>query len=209
MRIIGGTAAGRLLKVPSGYDVRPTPDLVRQAIFNSLGARVALRFAAAFPNRVDGLVLYAAPPGPDFPGEPPGRGQLVMGEIMRQHGIDSVRKAIKAAPIAWMPSGKPELIARLDRFLNEYTGRDLLNPQPQSGRVAEVRWDQTQHVRAATLILHGDHEVPRNVAFADSVMKRMPNAHRVVITDAGHGAHFAQPEQFNAALMQFFARLRK
>jgi 16S rRNA (guanine966-N2)-methyltransferase len=40
MRIIGGTAAGRLLKVPAGYEVRPTPDLVRQAIFNSLGARV-------------------------------------------------------------------------------------------------------------------------------------------------------------------------
>jgi 16S rRNA (guanine966-N2)-methyltransferase len=40
MRIIGGDAAGRLLKVPSGYDVRPTPDLVRQAVFNSLGARV-------------------------------------------------------------------------------------------------------------------------------------------------------------------------
>ena len=41
MRIIGGHAAGRLLKVPPGYDVRPTPDLVRQAIFNSLGSRVA------------------------------------------------------------------------------------------------------------------------------------------------------------------------
>ena len=41
MRIIGGKAAGRLLKVPPGYDVRPTPDLVRQAIFNSLGERVA------------------------------------------------------------------------------------------------------------------------------------------------------------------------
>ena len=40
MRIIGGSAAGRLIKVPSGYDVRPTPDLVRQAIFNSLGERV-------------------------------------------------------------------------------------------------------------------------------------------------------------------------
>ena len=40
MRIIGGTAAGLLLKVPSGFDVRPTPDLVRQAIFNSLGDRV-------------------------------------------------------------------------------------------------------------------------------------------------------------------------
>ena len=40
MRIIGGTAAGRILKVPKGYEVRPTPDLVRQAIFNSLGERV-------------------------------------------------------------------------------------------------------------------------------------------------------------------------
>jgi len=41
MRIIGGAAAGLLLKAPKGYDVRPTPDLVRQAIFNSLGPRIA------------------------------------------------------------------------------------------------------------------------------------------------------------------------
>src|SRR5213080_4875288 len=40
MRIIGGTAGGRLLKVPKGFEVRPTPDLVRQAVFNSLGGRV-------------------------------------------------------------------------------------------------------------------------------------------------------------------------
>jgi 16S rRNA (guanine966-N2)-methyltransferase len=40
MRIIGGAAAGRILKVPKGFDVRPTPDLVRQAVFNSLGERV-------------------------------------------------------------------------------------------------------------------------------------------------------------------------
>jgi len=41
MRIIGGTAGGRLLKVPKGFALRPTPDLVRQAVFNSLGARVS------------------------------------------------------------------------------------------------------------------------------------------------------------------------
>ena len=40
MRITGGHAARRILKVPKGLDVRPTPDLVKQAIFNSLGARV-------------------------------------------------------------------------------------------------------------------------------------------------------------------------
>lgn len=40
MRLIGGSAAGVILKVPRGFGVRPTPDLVRQAIFNSLGPRV-------------------------------------------------------------------------------------------------------------------------------------------------------------------------
>src|SRR5437867_1220164 len=41
MRITGGKAARRILKVPKGLAVRPTPDLVKQAVFNSLGARVA------------------------------------------------------------------------------------------------------------------------------------------------------------------------
>jgi 16S rRNA (guanine966-N2)-methyltransferase len=41
MRIIGGKSSGRILSVPKGYDVRPTPDLVKQAVFNSLGERVA------------------------------------------------------------------------------------------------------------------------------------------------------------------------
>ena len=40
MRITGGHAARRILKVPKGLDVRPTPDLVKQAVFNSLGSRV-------------------------------------------------------------------------------------------------------------------------------------------------------------------------
>ncbi|MBA4150620.1 MAG: 16S rRNA (guanine(966)-N(2))-methyltransferase RsmD [Verrucomicrobia bacterium] len=41
MRIISGTAGGTILKVPEGLGVRPTPDQVRQALFNSLGIRVA------------------------------------------------------------------------------------------------------------------------------------------------------------------------
>jgi 16S rRNA (guanine966-N2)-methyltransferase len=41
MRITGGQAARRILQVPKGLAVRPTPDLVRQAVFNSLGPRVA------------------------------------------------------------------------------------------------------------------------------------------------------------------------
>jgi 16S rRNA (guanine966-N2)-methyltransferase len=41
MRITGGKAARRRLQVPKGLAVRPTADLVKQAVFNSLGGRVA------------------------------------------------------------------------------------------------------------------------------------------------------------------------
>ena len=40
MRITGGQAGGRFLKVPKGMAVRPTIDRVKQALFNSLGERV-------------------------------------------------------------------------------------------------------------------------------------------------------------------------
>lgn len=40
MRITGGHAARRILLVPKGLAVRPTPDIVKQAVFNSLGERV-------------------------------------------------------------------------------------------------------------------------------------------------------------------------
>jgi 16S rRNA (guanine(966)-N(2))-methyltransferase RsmD len=40
MRITGGQAARRILSAPKGLDLRPTPDLVKQAIFNSLATRV-------------------------------------------------------------------------------------------------------------------------------------------------------------------------
>src|SRR5258708_13042620 len=41
MRMTGGKVSRRILKVTKGFDVRPTPDLVKQAVFNSLGERGA------------------------------------------------------------------------------------------------------------------------------------------------------------------------
>jgi 16S rRNA (guanine(966)-N(2))-methyltransferase RsmD len=40
MRIIGGEHRGRRLKAPKGWDTRPTPDRVREALFSILGADI-------------------------------------------------------------------------------------------------------------------------------------------------------------------------
>jgi 16S rRNA (guanine966-N2)-methyltransferase len=42
VRVIAGSARGRRLVVPEGTDVRPTKDMVREAVFSALAARGAL-----------------------------------------------------------------------------------------------------------------------------------------------------------------------
>jgi 16S rRNA (guanine966-N2)-methyltransferase len=39
LRIIGGTWRGRKLRFPAGVEIRPTPDRVRETLFNWLGTR--------------------------------------------------------------------------------------------------------------------------------------------------------------------------
>jgi 16S rRNA (guanine966-N2)-methyltransferase len=39
LRVIAGSARGRRLEVPAGDDVRPTKDMVREAVFSALAAR--------------------------------------------------------------------------------------------------------------------------------------------------------------------------
>ena len=38
MRVTGGTARGQLLKVPRNFEIRPTTDRVREAVFSMLGS---------------------------------------------------------------------------------------------------------------------------------------------------------------------------
>ncbi len=59
-------------------------------------------------------------------------------------------------------------------------------------------------IRVPTLIIHGDHEMPLFQLVADTLLRRIPDARKVVITNGGHGAHFAQPQQFNDAMLAFF-----
>ena len=40
MRVIGGEFRSRVLKSPPGLDVRPTPDRLREALFNILAPRI-------------------------------------------------------------------------------------------------------------------------------------------------------------------------
>jgi len=170
---------------------------------HSRGGDVALRFAAAYPQRVSGLVLYGAFPE-GFPA-PPEIGQFFasLPGVARTSGLDSVGKLILASPIAWVPPGRNDITERYRHLWASYSGKDLLNPQPESHRVPVPTTDQIRSMRVPTLVIVGDHEAPFIAAAADSLARWIPGAKKVVIPNAGHGAHFAQPASFNSALMDF------
>jgi uncharacterized Ntn-hydrolase superfamily protein/pimeloyl-ACP methyl ester carboxylesterase len=170
----------------------------------SAGSVAALNFAVAFPDRLSALVLYGQMPPPGFTPMPEGPNPvMIFSEIARRHGLDSVGKVLRAHPLAWMPPDRPDLQEMLRAQWARYDGRDLLDPRPESGRVPAARMDQLGAIRVPTLVISGDHELPLFRQVGDTLVNRIPGARRAVITNGGHGAHFAQPAQFNVAVLGF------
>jgi pimeloyl-ACP methyl ester carboxylesterase len=175
----------------------------------SRGGDVALRFAAAYPQKVDGLVLYGAG-HPSVP-VPPEVIQVFgsLPGIAKQHGLDSVGKLVLSSDLAWVPPGRTDITERYRRLWASYAGKDLLDPHPESGLVPMPNTTWLSTLRVPTLVINGDHDLPFIAAAADTFAHRIPNVKKVVIPNGGHGAHFAQPTTFNGALLDFFNEVER
>ncbi len=170
----------------------------------SAGSRTAINFTVAFPDRVKALVMYGQAQLPGFSPVPAGPTPVAtFRAIAQQYGLDSAGKVIRAHPLSWMPPGRPELQELLKSQWARYSGQDLLHPVPESGRVPHARLDQVAAIKVPTLVISGDHDLPLFLQIADTLVRRIAGAQRVVIPNAGHGAHFAQPKQFNDAVLKF------
>ena len=110
VRVVGGRARGIKLDIPKGQQVRPTPDRVREAIFNVLAHR--------FPGRIhDALILDLFA----------GSGALGIEALSRgAHSVDFVEKSRDNARLIKRNAekvGGTFLISTTDakRFLNRST----------------------------------------------------------------------------------------
>ena len=169
---------------------------------HSAGTQVAYRFAAAFPDRVAGLVLYGAGTPPlGFPirrDEP----RADLRAVARRSGLDSLLTFVLAQP-AFAGLQTPEIEGRIRAMWATYSGKDLLEDHPPSDRFPPARFDDVKRWPIPTAFIVGDREAPFTRLIADSLARWMPNARGVVIAGGAHGVHFQQPERFNAALLAF------
>ena len=185
---------------------------IRSAVLLGLsaGSRAAVNFAVAYPDRVRALVVYGQAVLPGFTPTPQGPTPvMVFRDIAQKHGLDSTGRALMAHQLSWTPSDRPDVTDRYRALWKSYSGKDLLDPRPESGRVPHANLDQIAKLRVPTLIVSGDHDLPVFLAVGDTLVKRIPGAQRLIITNAGHGAHFARPAEFNAAILEFLDKVQR
>jgi 3-oxoadipate enol-lactonase len=176
----------------------------------SAGSRAVLNFAVAFPDRVKAVVVYGQAVLPGFTPAPQGPTPvMVFREIAQKQGLDSAGKALMAHQLSWTPPDRPDVRETYRALWARYSGRDLLDPKPETGRVPYATLDQIAKLRVPVLVISGDHDLPLFLQVADTLVRRIPGAQRVVIANAGHGAHFARPAEFNAAVLRFLGEVER
>ncbi len=167
----------------------------------SMGAGVALRFALARPECVQGLVLAAFPAGG-------GRGfaaqALEFAQSLAAEGI-----AAAGERFVWgKSSGLSERDAALVRqgFLEHaphalaHVLRELIAMQPSVEELAPA----LRRLEAPVLIVVGERDAS-SLAASRALAALLPRARFVVVPDAGHVVNLQRPEAFNAALLAFLA----
>jgi 16S rRNA (guanine966-N2)-methyltransferase len=125
MRITGGQASGRILKVPKGFDVRPTPDLVKQAVFNRLGERVV---------NASVLELFAGTGALSLESLSRGAASAVCVEISRRHA-QAIRENLALAdlPAASLDVRVQDVFTALGQLAANGSQFDLVLADPPYG----------------------------------------------------------------------------
>lgn len=172
----------------------------------SQGARVALAFALAHPQRVTALVLDG-PPDEVGEAEIAGDEDFSIAEFRRvvaEQGVEAFRRAWCGHPLMRLHAGDAVARELVTRMLERYPARDLLGPTeaapPPAG--AEVLGRFSKPV----LVVNGERDTLSRRRAGQALAAALPFAERVVIAGAGHLPNLDAPRAYNDALRAFLRR---
>jgi 2-succinyl-5-enolpyruvyl-6-hydroxy-3-cyclohexene-1-carboxylate synthase len=172
----------------------------------SMGGRVALQFAVAYPERVSTLLLESASPGIADHVERAARcrSDEALAERIERDGVPAFvaewealplfQSQARLAPAAWAAQ-------RTQRLRNNACG--LANSLRGMGAGAqEPIWQALSGLKMPVLLIVGVED-EKYVTLARAIAGRLQNARTVVVPEAGHTVHLEQPAVFSDAVRQF------
>jgi pimeloyl-ACP methyl ester carboxylesterase len=87
-------------------------------------------------------------------------------------------------------------------MLDDYSGLHLLG-QDSARRYSPAAFQRIAELRAPTLVVVGEHDVPDMQAIADALAAQIPGAHKRVLAGVGHLGNLEDPQSFNRIIMEW------
>jgi pimeloyl-ACP methyl ester carboxylesterase len=175
----------------------------------SQGARAVLRLAMSADSTVSCLVLDGPPDVERAPtcDERGTDGDVPLAHyrvLARSRGVDAVRGEWAAHPLMRLRTAEPNARRLLNAMLRRYPGTDLLQGTAPAAAVPDgVR---PESIAAPALVITGEHDLAPRVKAADLLARRLPDAQRAVIPEAGHLAALDNPIAYHHLVRSFLTR---
>ncbi len=168
----------------------------------SMGGRIALHLALAFPRVVRKLVLVSATPGIEDERERAERraaDEALAAELERTGDVAGFLDRWLAGPLfAGLPRDRAGLDARLTN-----TAAGLASSLRLCGTGCQDNlWPRLRELAMPVLVIAGGMD-SKYAAIAERMAAALPDARLVVIPGAGHAAHLEQPASFVAVVDEF------
>jgi 3-oxoadipate enol-lactonase len=171
----------------------------------SMGGTAAIDLALEYPERVERLVLIAG----GVSGSNLGAADAALFSDIEAADKAGDLDAVNRAEVRlWVdgprrPEGSAPAVVR-DLVLN------------MNGRALKTDWTSAEdqgidrpaitrlgEIRAPTLVIVGDQDLPHASANADVITSKVPGARRAIVKDAAHLPSLERPEEFNRLVLDF------
>lgn len=145
---------------------------------HSMGGAIAAMIAAAYPERVDRLVLVDA--------------------AIRPYGAPFAPRAADIVRSIDPGRGMTGLVTR--DFLRSHPASMAL----ATADLVRVDWGvHLRRIAAPTLVIWGERDIITPLSLGHAITASIPDARLVMVPNAGHTPMWEQPEVFNAELRRF------
>jgi 3-oxoadipate enol-lactonase len=165
----------------------------------SSGGALAIDFTLKHPQRVNGLVLVGAVVG-GFSYTPHmyNRG----GHLPENFENDFERSMYYATDDPYeIYSGNTDVKEKAVKMLNDYPRKSFSHQRIVRPEIPAYK--RLDEIKAPTLILVGEFDIPDVQAHAGAINAGILNSRRIIIPGSGHLVPMEQPELFNERVMNF------